>query len=317
MTAPPPACVGEFTAMSEPDDTSPAATRPPPVAAAPAPPDFASAQSAGDLTPLRLALRMLFPLGALPDAPAGLWRRAAWWFVPLGLVVGLAWAGLFRASWKVFGEAERLRLIPALVVLVLDAAILGYCQYWGVAHVIADGAHHRASNKPDASPGVPVAATLMLVFVPLALFVLLVAVPDSTRQSGWLEGLGLAALVPQPVFRPLILAPMWGHWAVLMAANIGRACPGSTVTGLCEALRPGTVLLSFIPLGVLTAAYCARDGHPLVGVIVALVVFGVTHLLSTVLGRRGGGQTEATLLASGMAAKLTFLLAYVAAVTRH
>ena len=92
--------------------------------------------------------------------------------------------------------------------------------------------------------------------------------------------------------------------------------PGSVAEGFCAAVRPSLVLGTFIPTAALTAVYCAQSGNRLVGLIIALAVFGVTHLASTLLGRRLGGQSLSTIFAVSLLAQITFLLAYLVSSAR-
>ncbi len=208
--------------------------------------------------------------------------------------------------------------MPALVVVVLDVAFLGYRQYWGLGHLFGSGGEAGRALEPDKDRNPLTGGVLVLVCVVLAMWVLVVSVPKgpSWWPTDWRADWHLTKLYPRPVYRPLILTPMWGCWAVLMAANVGRVRPGSAAAEFCRAVRPSAVLLSFVPVVALTAVYCSEGGNPLIGVVIGLVVLGVTHLMSTVAARRNNGQSYATLFAVSKVAELTFLLAYVAASAR-
>jgi hypothetical protein len=252
-----------------------------------------------------------------PDNPET-WRAAVWWFVPLGLLMGLAWAGVFRVSWRAFGEVAGLCPLSALAVVLLDVALLGYGRYWGLARVVdgietEDGASRRSSNELRSVRGI-----LTLVVTVLATWTLIVALPKGPGYwpSDWRETWHLNELYPRPVFRPLILAPMWGCWAMLLAAIVGRARPEGGAVGLCAVVTPIVVLAGLFPVVGITTIYCSRRGNRLLGLIVGLIVLAVTHILSAIMGRRCRGQSMATLFAAGKAAELTFLLVYLALVSR-
>ena len=257
------------------------------------------------------ALRLLLPVRDWPPARSESWSSAVMWLVPLGLLWGLLWAAVFRLSWRIFGEVAGARFMPALVVLLLDAAFLGARQYWGAWRVLCRVTARRTEGRSEE--GGSLAPMLGLMLILLSVWVLILSVPNRPGYwpADWRATLGLNELLPRPIFRPLILAPIWGRWAMLMAANVGRVRPGSMAEGFCAAVRPSLVLGAFVPTAALTAAYCAQFGSPLVGLIIALAVLGVTHLASTLLGRRLGGQSLSTIFAVSLLAQITFLLAYL------
>ena len=274
--------------------------------------------SPGPLAGLKTAITTLLPVGPRPVADTATWQAAVWWIVPLGLLTGLIWAGVFRASWRAFGEVAGVCPIPALAVVLLDVTFLGYRQYRGAAQVLDIGRSERNTAAPADIQDRSIAALIVLVITVLTMWVLILALPKGPGYwpSGWRESWHLNELYPRPVFRPLILAPLWGHWAMLMAGNVGRARPGSSASGLCAAARPIVVLVTLLPVIGLTTIYCSRQGNRLLGLIVGLVVLAVTHVLSTIMGRRCRGQCFGSLFASAKVAEITFLLTYLALVAR-
>ena len=91
----------------------------------------------GPPSALGLALRFMLPIGQPPEASSTAWRRASYWFVPIGLAIGLLWVGVFRAVWRLYGEeVTSLRLVPAAAVLLVDVLFTGYCLFGGLATTV-------------------------------------------------------------------------------------------------------------------------------------------------------------------------------------
>lgn len=265
---------------------------------------------------LSAALRFLLPPGYEPIAyePATM-RRASHWFVPLGFVIGLIWIGVFRSTWRLYGEVGSIRPVPALAVVLVECLLTGPFLIMGLARTI----HLLAGDKPrrpDEARNVPLSpvGTLVLCLSILAEFVFILSLPAEggwwPQREGWKRYLNL--MYPQPIYQPLLLAPIWGRWAILLAATIGRTAHGAdaTTVALCSEMTTRRLLRrTIIPL-VLTAFYCGRSHNYMMGVIVALIVFCAAYLVSVVMAVRGGGQTRQSLYASGLVGQLAFLAVY-------
>ena len=265
---------------------------------------------------LKLALRFLVPIGEPPAADPAAWRRAAFWFVPIGLAIGLLWVGVFRATWRLYGEeVTSLRLVPAAAVLTIDVLFTGYCLFGGLITTVnaLTGRRHAREPEDEGAPVLGLPAAMVLFLVIALELVLLSALRTGAEwwPSDFRRFLNFA--YPRLIYRPLLLAPLWGRWAVLLAASVGRVasrCHPSAV-GLSGAMSPSFVLVGFLPPLVLTAAYCSRSGNVIIGTIIALVVLGLTFVSSVIIARRGGGQTRRSMLAAGKIAELIFLAAFV------
>jgi len=310
-------------------------------------PDEPRQPTTGRFAGLRAALSLLVPGFSRPRAwdermdrpPAAEAASAIHWLVPLGLLMGLIYVGLFRAAWRLFGEVGGVRLMPAVAVWLADAVFLGWYLVYGVART-ADSWSSGAKNnwEPEderscaarkAETGRPaVGAThgiglglvglVALFAVMLVKLALWTSLPEgiSGWPADWRRSLNFA--YPRPVFRPLLLAPIWGRWAILLAAGIGRTAPSSaeTLPGLSGVRSPLPVLGWFAALLLLTSVYCGRHGRWMIGCVIGLAVLGVTFLFCVVTARRFSGHTRATVFAAGLVSESFFLICYLAASQR-
>jgi len=262
------------------------------------------------------ALRFLLPLGRTkaPDDPAAAAGMIPW-IVPTGLAIGLLWAGSFRLGWRVFGETARLRVIPSLIVVLIECLFTGAVLVLGVArtsHVLTGRSPLRAENDP-LGPLSPV-ATLVLCLTLLCEYTLILSIPAMPGwwppPNDWRHTFNF--MYPSPIYRPLLLAPIWGRWGILLAATLGRSAHNADpqTVGLNQAMTPGRLIRQAVLPVVLTAIYCSRARNFLTGIIIALLVFGVTYVITVTIARRGGGQTRQSLYAAGQIAQLTFLMTY-------
>jgi len=260
---------------------------------------------------LRTALSLVLPFAGAqeydPLAPAS-GRR---WLVPIGLAIGLVYAALYRAAWRFFGESEGIRLMPAVAVWLLDVALCGSVLMFGAARV----AQRIATRSVPPDPAVPVllsVGTVVFVVVCTLKLMLWIAIPHGVSTWPGIWGSTLNFAYPHTFYRPLILAPMWGRWGVLLAAGLGRPAPHADplVRGLMVRQSPATVLAWFLPVAVLTAVYCGYNAKWMYGAVIALGVMGVTYLYGVAVAYRLTGQSRDTLRAAGLIAELTFLILY-------
>jgi hypothetical protein len=239
----------------------------------------------------------------------------ATWIVPIGLVIGLIWVGVFRGCWRLYGETASMRPVPALAVVLVECLLTGPFLVLGLARTIhlLTGQNPLRADNDSMTPLSPV-GSLALCLTVLSQWVLIVSVPTTSpwwpSESDWRSN--FTFMYPAPIYRPLILAPLWGRWAIVLAAGIGKTARASDaeLESLSAAIRPGRLLrYTLLPMS-LTAIYCSRDQNLLLGAIIGLLVFGVTYLVSVIMARRGGGQTRQSVYASGQIGQLAFLALY-------
>jgi len=298
-------------APESPDTTGPA--QPPPDQPSSAEPREPGSRTCG----LVEAIAFLFPIGDRSDSTrAGAFSLAIPWIVPLGFVIGLVWTGLFKAAWRIYGETAGMRVIPALTIVLMECLLTGPFLALGLARTIdllAGTRPLRPESTSNSAPLSPV-GTLTLCLTVLCEWVLIVSVP---AISPWWPSIDdwrhhFSFLYPAPVYRPLLLAPLWGRWAILLAATVGRTArhADAETMAFCSAMSPGRLLRhAILPLAV-TSIYLSRDGNLLIGVVVGLLVFALTYLICVAMARRGGGQTRQTLFAAAQFAQLVFLALY-------
>lgn len=270
----------------------------------PSPPRF--------LNGLPAALRLLLPLPRPASSlPSRAFASAPHWLIPLGLLIGLAWAGLFRVTWRVYGETGSLRPMPALAIVLLECCFTGVYLILGFARAFQSLTGPRPVTRPvDNDAPFTQHTTLALCLLILAQFTLILSIPNETPwwpSSDWRARFNF--IYPAPIYRPLILAPLWGRWGMLVAACVGRSARTAdpAIAAFSSAVRPVHLLAhAALPL-VLSAIYCAREGNFLVGIKLGLLVFGVTYLASVVMARRGGGQTRSSIYAAAQIAQLATL----------
>ncbi|UCD27990.1 MAG: adenosylcobinamide-GDP ribazoletransferase [Planctomycetota bacterium] len=259
------------------------------------------------MSAILLAGRFLFPFddGKYLDDPN--WRYASRWLVFWGLVIGAVYAVVFRGAWRWFGEYEKLRLVPVAVILSIDLGWCGYRLISSVAIVLASRNQQNDIMKLDVSVLVFV---LIIVIFKLALLLSLPmggrVWPADWRNHFW-------PLYPYVTYRPLILMPLWGRWAMMLAIIIGRIAPADTsrLRRMAEGTNLVFIMFYWLLCSGLTVVYCSADvKHIPLGIVIALGIMVVTYLTSFFLARRFAGQTELTLGVTGLVGELAFLVFY-------
>jgi cobalamin synthase len=257
-----------------------------------------------------LAARFLFPRPAFSEAideqPA--WRRTARWLTLWGLVIGIGYAAVYRGSWKWFGEYQKLRLLPPIVLLMVDLGWCGYRQIIALATLVG----RKAGGSQGASPDVP--ALLALTLFTLFKFGMLLTIPFGAQPhpADWREYLG--PLYPAVIYRPLILMPLWERWGLLLAMCIGRVAPqgSARLKAMAGGLKLSEVIIHWLLIATLTVSYISPTPFDLAyGVVIALAVLVLTYLINFALTRQAGGQNETTIWATGLVAELAFLVMYL------
>lgn len=260
----------------------------------------------------RLAGSFLLPTSGEAGRADGCWKRAGAWLPLWGLLIGAAYAGLFRGLWLWLGEYQHIRAAPMAVLLAFDACYLGYRLLAGAAAVVQGWSGRSTFAGPAAC--VTLAAVVFLIVAVILKFSLLVALPAGavTWPADWRQNLRF--LYPYVIYRPLVLMPLWGRWGVYLAGGIGRVAPGSPAgfTQLAGGTRLSGVMGWWVGISALTVMYaCPATGHIGWAMLICLAMLVVAYLASFTLALRFGGQTEATVAAVGWAVEIAFLLAYL------
>lgn len=214
--------------------------------------------------------------------------RAAWWFPPVGLALGVGLAAADRGLAWLFPP-----LLAALLVVSLWKVLTGGIHLDGLADCL-DGlagrdVPHRLAIMRDSRVGVYGALGLVVVFLTS-----LVA---------------LAELPPGPRGVTLVLAPMTGRIAPLLAGALLRAATpasglgGAFVAALPRSAGPVYGALAVILAGVLVGGW----GMAAVGAGLALALLG-----AALVARRLGGITGDGLGAAVELGELGVLLAAAA-----
>jgi hypothetical protein len=264
---------------------------------------------------LRAAAALVLPLTPPGGLAAKDARRILHLLVPLGLVIGIAYACLYRAAWRCFGEVHGIRLMPAVSVWLLDVALCGGVLLVATARVLDRPGPQPASagdrSGTAVSPGLVVVTVLIVLCVlKLALWV---AIPEGVSTWPGMWGAALNFAYPHAFYRPLLLAPIWGRWGVLLAANLGRptADADALTRQILSRQSAHMVLGWFAPVTVLTAVYCGYSGRWPYGCVIALGVLALAYLFSVTACRLRGGQDLSTMRATGFVAELAYLLLYM------
>ncbi|MCL2330465.1 MAG: hypothetical protein FWC56_04085, partial [Phycisphaerae bacterium] len=166
---------------------------------------------------------------------------ASAWLPAWGLLIGIAYAVALAVAWWWLGEYQRIRLAPMAILLALDFGWLGYRPLEAAARVLlswrirgaapmpmlkipafANSADDHNSNNAMLNDAMSAIGPLfrvvaLIVLVVLVKYSLLISLPkgEVVWSADWREKLGL--LYPSVIYRPLILMPIWGRWAVLLA----------------------------------------------------------------------------------------------------
>ncbi len=267
---------------------------------------------------LATALTFLLPLGrrAEPRSVEAV-PYFATWVVLTGIVIGLAWAGGFRLVWRLYGETGGLRIAPSLAIVLLESLFTGALLVLGLARSasLLSGARSVAPSGLDNSASLPAIGTLVLFLVILTQFAMILSVRATPGwwppPEDWRSHFNL--MYPHPIYRPLLLAPIWGRWGILVAATIGRTAPHADVwtKALNKSMGPFLLLVHTSAPLLLTAIYCSRSRNYLTGVLIGLLVFGVTYVAAVAFARRGDGQTRQSMHAAGQVAQVSFLIIYL------
>jgi len=266
------------------------------------------------LSAIRLAGRFLLPFREDQFGADADWRLAGRWLIVWGLLIGILYAAVFRMTWRFFGEYQYIRFVPAACVLAIDLAFGGYRLLAAFISVVA-----RPQTGTLTLPGV-----LAVVLIALVKYAMLLSIPtgvarsmESGEWSDWLTRFGI--LYPQAIYRPLVLMPLWGRWAMTLALSIGRCAPESSsrLRDMAAGVRLPLIMTYWLLGAALTVLYSSGAPHSVArGTVIALLVMVAAYATSFILARRHGGQTEVTVGATGLVSEIAFLALYLSISSR-
>lgn len=224
--------------------------------------------------PILLLSRFLLPIENRPatEAPSA-WSKTARWLPLWGLAIGILYAIVYRGAWKWFGEYQHLRLLPPVALLIVDFGFFGYRQLTAAVSLF----DRRPPGMPPA--GLPLPATLALILIVLLKFAMLVVLPAGAViwPADWRQHLG--PLYPAVLYRPLVLMPLWGRWAMMMALCIGRVSPDGSdrLRHIAAGTRLTMIVGWWFLLALLTVTYSsATPYHLAYGVVISLAILLTT-----------------------------------------
>ncbi len=228
--------------------------------------------------------------GSLQDQPAAAFTLSWPWVVAMSVAAGLALSGLWSLAQLAFGDAAHL---PALVAAGAFVAILYRRALISVAKVVS----------PDDGSSQQLILSLLVVAVVMC-FWALEGLNARQEDPMWLRPF-------QWYNRVLMIAPLWGAWAMILAPKLSR--PSAQCEPAAAAFAKGCGPLVASLLVALPLAWSLMYLRFLE--IWQLLCVGVTMAAAPALALALGwrcGYTRRTLLAVNVLTQLAFVLAYLA-----
>ncbi|MCA9256822.1 MAG: hypothetical protein KDA33_14335 [Phycisphaerales bacterium] len=263
-------------------------------------------------TDVAAAAQYLFSRHDTPPGSPAPAPRSVWPMVPIGLLIGLVWTGVFRLTWRVFGEIGSLRLLPSFAVVVVFATLTGHRTLQAAIRLVEAPADAQQPRNGQARVGEK--SLILLILSLLGMFVLVLSLqeiqgwwPAADDWRSWFNW-----MYPRPIYRPLLLAPLWGHWGMLVALCAGRAAPHADplTRNYVRGLNVWKLVVhSAAPL-FLTSVYLSRDGRFFTGPMMVATLLAATILFATIVANLRGGQCRSSVLTTGLFAQTLFLVLY-------
>jgi hypothetical protein len=236
------------------------------------------------------------------DAPRGF--RHAWaQLMVVSLLWGVFLAWLWGTAWTVFGDYFGLPLMHVAAVVSVTALWLFRRSLLALGRCLG-GRDPRVQN---------LVGTVALLVLALALLGLRKSYDRDALA--WLPPMWQWAC-PMLVQRVLILAPLWGAWAMLIACQFCKPADDAArgVIAFAEGCSaPAAALSVVLPLcGTVLYLHFLRNYVNWWRLIVPTVTVAVAIAAGVLLCRRTGGLTRRALLASNFLTQLAFILVYLA-----
>lgn len=216
----------------------------------------------------------------------------------------------------------QIRFVPMAAVLAVDACFFGHRLLSGAVLVLTDAGRFPGpdrtedSNQPhsaDLSARVISLVGLMIVLL-LLKYAMLLTLPigAAVYPADWRQHMG--PLWPGVIDRPLILMPLWGRWAIMLALIMGRSRPDATwrISVMGRGLSLRKVMPWWLAITVFTVLYVApTGGHTAWAVLIGMSTILVGYLGAFLVARRQQGQDEYSVMAVGLLGEFVFLAAYL------
>lgn len=234
---------------------------------------------------------------ALAEELPGRFGRAWLSVMVVSLLWGCCSVVLWSWTWGLFGDFSGIPLMPVAVVLVVGLVWLYARSLLALAESLAGRDEPRS-----AAVAVLVAAwALMLLGI-----------------KGWNPDFPhyLPPLLqwtrPRTMFRALLLAPIWGGWAMLLAGQFCRpsARTEPAVAAFARGCGVTTAVAVLAVLLATTVTYFNNLPWTQLGISATAVVAAAAG--GVLLCRRWGGLCRSSLLAVNLLTQIAFLLAYLA-----
>jgi hypothetical protein len=218
----------------------------------------------------------------------------------IGLIVvsglwGTGSALLWEAGIRVFGEYSGIPLVPAGMVLAASAL----CMYRRAVPALG-GVLGGESRDQRA-----LAAAVVVLFWGFLLLGLRGWQRDWAPYPWWL-------IRPQAMYRPLVLAPLWGAWAMLVGCQLSRPGPGTSEALRVFAAGCGPLVTTVCLGGLLAASILYFNYLPWTQLTIAGSAFACGLVCGWGFCRLAGGLNRRALLAANVLTQMVFLLAYLA-----
>ncbi len=213
----------------------------------------------------------------------------------LSLAWGMAQLGIWAGLWPVFGQ----KVLPAVLVGAFWLLWPGRCIAAGAAEFLGG---RNVTNRA-------IAASVWAI----VLVVCLAMLEQTWRRDSPLPDF-LAWFRPdEKIYRPLILMPLWGCWAMLITPQFckptDRCEPAvAAFAAGCGALVATAVMGLLLAITITYFNYMVWEQLSISGVAI-----GAGIISGILCCRLRGGLCRAALLAANAATQMAFLLAYLGA----
>ena len=234
---------------------------------------------------------------AQTDARATTWMH--WELMGLGLTIGVGLALLWSGAWALFGDGfSALPLAPATAALVVMT--LGVYR----RAVVALGSLLSRRSPPALGVSV-VVVTLLACLLGLR-----------SWHSDWPTDFPVAVqwMRPIPLFRALVMAPLWGMWSMLAVCLFA---PVTRRTELAVSQLVGRVGAGFVAFWMVLLVLLNSWWFGFLDAVFNGVAISLTPIIAGLAAGqwfcyRTGGVTRKALLATNLLAQLAFAFAYQA-----